>query len=165
MSSEVTTNCTVRPAVQFLSFIHSPSRVWHLPTVPTVDTIRLLIVDKNTKVRQALEARLGSSDWIEVVGTARGSAEGVRLYPQLKPDVTLLDAKTAGRPEEVAEVVRDLAQQGSTVIVLTSYAFEAEREAALDSGAAQYLLKDIDSTALIREIESIGRTSVNQAKG
>ncbi len=131
----------------------------------TVDTIRLLIVDKNSKVRQALEARLGSSDCIEVIGTARGAAEGVRLYPQLKPDVTLLDAKTAGRPNDVAEVVSDLAQQGSSVIVLTSYAFEAEREAALDSGAVQYLLKDIDSAALIGEIESLGKPSVQQAKG
>jgi CheY-like chemotaxis protein len=58
-----------------------------------------------------------------------------------------------------------LAQQGSSVIVLTSYAFEAEREAALDSGAVQYILKDIDSAALIGEIESLGKPSVQQAKG
>lgn len=130
-----------------------------------MDTIRLFIVDQNSKVRQALEARMSSSTCIEVVGTARDPAEGMRLYPKLKPDVILLDAKTAGRPNDVADVVGDFAKQGSSVIVLTSYAFEAEREAALDSGAAQYILKDIDSAALIGEIESLGKPSVQQAKG
>jgi DNA-binding NarL/FixJ family response regulator len=129
-----------------------------------VDTIRLFIIEKNSKVRQALEARLSSSSRIEVVGTARGAAEGVRRYAELEPNIILLDAKTAGRPKDVAEVVSDLAQQGSSIIVLTSYSYEAEREAALDSGAAQYLLKDIDSEALIREIESIGKPSLKQAK-
>lgn len=131
--------------------------------VPTVDNIRLFIVDKNSKVRQALEARLSSSSRIEVVGTARGAAEGVRRYPELKPDVTLLDARTAGRPKDVADVVSELSRQGPSVIVLTSLATEREREAALDSGAARYLLKDIDSAALIGEIESLGKSSVQPA--
>ncbi len=131
--------------------------------MPTVDSIRLFIVDKNSKVRQALEARLSSSSRIEVVGTARGAAEGVRRYPELKPDVTLLDARTAGRPKDVADVVSELSQQGPSVIVLTSFATEREREAALDSGAARYLLKDIDSAALIGEIESLGKSSVQPA--
>jgi DNA-binding NarL/FixJ family response regulator len=128
-----------------------------------VDNIRLFIVDKNSKVRQALEARLSSSSLIEVVGTARGAAEGVRRYPELKPDVTLLDARTAGRPKDVADVVSELSRQGPSVIVLTSFATEREREAALDSGAARYLLKDIDSAALIGEIESLGKSSVQPA--
>jgi DNA-binding NarL/FixJ family response regulator len=128
-----------------------------------VDNIRLFIVDKNSKVRQALEARLSSSSRIEVVGTARGAAEGVRRYPELKPDVTLLDARTAGRPKDVADIVSELSRQGPSVIVLTSYATEREREAALDSGAARYLLKDIDSAALIGEIESLGKSSVQPA--
>ncbi len=130
-----------------------------------MDTIRLLIVDQNSKVRQALEARLSSPSQIEVVGTARDPAEGVSRNLQAKPDIILLDAKTAGRPEDVAKAVGDLASQGASIIVLTSYAFEAEREAALDSGAAQYLVKDIDSTALIREIESLSKPSAQQAKG
>ena len=125
-----------------------------------VDTIRLFIVEKNSKVRQALEARLGSSSHLEVVGTARGAAEGIRRCPDMEPDVILLDAKTAGRPKDVADVVGELASKGPYVIVLTSYAYEAEREAALDSGASQYLVKDIDSAALIREIESLGEPGI-----
>ncbi len=160
MSNEVKTKYTVGHAVQFLSFIHLLPRAWSRPAISVMDTIRLFIVDQNSKVRQALEARLSSSSYIEVVGTARDPAEGMRLYLKLKADVILLDAKTAGRPNDVADVVGDFAKQGSSVIVLTSYAFEAEREAALDSGAAQYILKDIDSAALIDEIESLGKPSV-----
>ena len=165
MSNEVKTNCTGINISHFLSFIHLLPRFKWRVAVLIVNTIRLSIVEKNSKVRQALEARLDSSSHIEVVGTARGAAEGVRQYSELKPDVVLLDAKTAGRPRDVSEVVRDLASKGSSVIVLTSYAYEAEREAALDSGASQYLLKDIDSAALIREIESLGDPSIQEAKG
>ncbi len=139
--------------------------MWSGCALLTVDTIRLFIVEKNSKVRQALEARLSSSSRIDVVGTTQDAEEGMRKHPELKPDVILLDAKTAGRPESVADVVRELDELGPSVIVLTSYAFEAEREAALDSGAAQYLLKDIDSAALIREIESLGKPRAQRAKG
>ena len=163
MSNEVKTKCTVGHAAQFLSFIHLPA--WPRPAISVMDMIRLFIVDQNSKVRQALKARLSSSSHIEVIGTARDPTEGVSRNLQTKPDIILLDAKTAGPPEDVAKAVGDLAGQGSSVIVLTSYAFEAEREAALDSGAAQYLLKDIDSTALIREIESLNKPNVQQAKG
>lgn len=127
-------------------------------------SIRLFIVERNPKVRQALEARLSSASRIEVVGTAGATAGAVGRYPELKPDVTLMDARTAGRPQDVADAVSELARQGSGIIILTSYASEAEREAALDSGAARYLLKDIDSAALIREIESIWKPRVEQTK-
>ncbi len=159
MSSEVKTNCTVRFLARSLSFIHP------LFALMAVEPIRLFIVEKNSKVRQALEARLSSLSRIEVVGTARAAVEGVRLYPELEPNVILLDAKTAGRPEDVAEVVSELNQQGPSVIVLTSYAVGAERKAALGSGAARYLLKDIDSAALIREIEALGKSRVEQTRG
>ncbi len=165
MSKEVKTKCTVSSLFRFLSFIHPPFWVWAHISPLTVETIRLFIVEKNSKVRQALEARLSSSSHIEVIGTARDPTEVVSSNLQTKPDIILLDAKTAGPPEDVAKAVGDLASQGSSIIVLTSYAFEAEREAALDSGAAQYLLKDIDSTALIREIESLNKPNVQQAKG
>ena len=165
MSNEVKTKCTVGHAAQFLSFIHLLPRAWSRPAISVMDMIRLFIVDQNSKVRQALEARLSSSSHIEVIGTARDPTEVVSSNLQTKPDIILLDAKTAGSPEDVAKAVGELASQGSSIIVLTSYAFEAEREAALDSGAALYLLKDIDSTALIREIESLNKPNVQQAKG
>jgi DNA-binding NarL/FixJ family response regulator len=41
------------------------------------------------------------------------------------------------------------------VIVLTSYVDEDERQAAFQSGASSYVLKDIDSQRLIRAIESV----------
>lgn len=148
---------------RYLSFIHPPLQAWSSTAVLIVNTIRLFIIEKNSKVRQALQARLSSSSHIEVVGTARGAAEGIRSYAELEPDVILLDAKTAGRPKHVADVVSDLTKHGSNVIVLTSYSFDAEREAAMDSGAAQYLLKDIDSEALIRAIEALGNPSAQKA--
>jgi DNA-binding NarL/FixJ family response regulator len=130
-----------------------------------VEAIRLFIVEKNSKVRQALEARLSSSSLIEVVGTARSAAEGFRRFAELEPHVMLLDARTAGRPKDISDAVSELSRLGPRVIVLTSYSTETEREAALSSGAAKYLLKDIDSAALINEIESVGKSSLRTTEG
>ncbi len=158
-------NCTVGLDARYISFVNPTIRVGSSFAVLAVETIQLFIIEKNSKVRQALKARLGSSTRIEVVGTAQSPREAIQRFDEFEPDVILLDAKTAGRPQHVASAINNLRKNcaNTGIIVLTSYAFEREREAALDSGAAQYLLKDIDSEALIREIEALGKSRVQEA--
>ena len=122
-----------------------------------MSAVRLLIVDKNYKVRQALMGRFDSSKRIEVVGAAATAEQGVHDGAKIDPDVVLLDAKTAGRPDQLGLVVGGFRELGAQVVILTSYASEAEREAAEQAGAAQYLLKDIGSDLLIRKIADIGK--------
>ena len=48
-----------------------------------------------------------------------------------------------------------LAGHPAGIIVLTSYADDDEREAAMHAGARRYLLKQIDSARLLNEIEAV----------
>ncbi len=119
------------------------------------DKTRLLIIDDRESVRQALEARLGKSPQIELLGSAASSEEGVRLALEQKPDVVLLEVKMADG--KGLEACRQLvaSPDGISVIILTSYIDEAERQAAFEAGASRYVLKDIDSERLIRAIQTV----------
>jgi DNA-binding NarL/FixJ family response regulator len=124
--------------------------------------ISLIIVDEHLEVRHALGTRLNSSPLIEVLAVACNLPEGLRYAQALKPDIILLEPKTAAGWEDAQwtadfeDIQRQLVDGHPTaVIVLTSYMDEVEREAALRAGARRYLLKDIDSDRLIAEIEAV----------
>lgn len=119
--------------------------------------IKVLIVDEHLAVRQALAARLRAFSHIEVVATAQDFREGLECARTTRPDVILLELKGASslQPDPVGELKGALADHRAGIIVLTSYADDDEREAALSAGARRYLLKHIDSTRLLNEIEAV----------
>jgi NarL family two-component system response regulator LiaR len=125
--------------------------------------IRLLIVDDHSVVREGLRAFLRLQEGIEVVGEAAGADEAIRVAATSTPDVILLDLVMPDgdgigairRLIEVAPAVR--------VLVLTSFADDAQIFAAIGAGAAGYLLKDLDPQALadgIREVHA-GRPALD----
>jgi DNA-binding NarL/FixJ family response regulator len=105
-------------------------------------------------VRQALVSRLQQTGQLEVVGSTGSSEDGVLQAEALRPNVVLLETKRSDGSG--LEICRRIARgdASTTVIVLTSYEDEEERQAAYMAGAALYILKDIDSTQLLREILS-----------
>ena len=118
--------------------------------------IKVLIVEEHLAVRRALAARLDSFAHIEVVASAASFAEGLEQAGRCRPDVILLElAGSRDRLNPVGEMNKALAGQPTGIIVLTSYADDDEREAALQAGAHRFLLKQIDSARLLSEIESV----------
>ena len=118
--------------------------------------IKVLIVDEHLAVRQALAARLDSFSHICVVASAASFAEGLEQVDRHHPDIILLELTgTRDRLNPVGELFRALAGHPAGIIVLTSYADDDERQAALHAGARRFLLKQIDSANLLREIESV----------
>jgi acetoin utilization protein AcuB len=124
--------------------------------------IGLIIVDEHSVVRHALGVRLSSSPQIDVLAVARDLQEGIDYACSLKPDIILLEPKTADGCDDPQKIttfdhIRRETANGhpSAIIVLTSYIDEDEREAALRAGARRYLLKEIDSDRLIAEIEAV----------
>jgi DNA-binding NarL/FixJ family response regulator len=122
-----------------------------------MNNIRVLIIDEHLVVRQALATRLNAYAHIEVVATARSFQEGLERARAFQPDVILLETKGASslQPDPVGEMSRVLGDHPAGIIVLTSYADDSEREAALQAGARRYLLKHIDSARLLSEIEAV----------
>jgi two-component system, NarL family, response regulator LiaR len=117
--------------------------------------IRLVIVDDHSVVREGLRAFLRLQEGIEVVGEAASAAEAVRVARTSSPDVVLLDLVMPGG--DGVGAIRDLisAAPDARVVVLTSFADDAQIFAAMAAGAAGYLLKDIDPTALADGIRDV----------
>jgi NarL family two-component system response regulator LiaR len=117
--------------------------------------IRLLIVDDHAVVRQGLRGFLRLQEGIEVVGEAASAAEAVDIAETVSPDVVLLDlvmpdGNGIGALRRFIEVA-----PGLRVLVLTSFADDAQIFAAIAAGASGYLLKDIDPQALADAIRDV----------
>ncbi|MEA2637292.1 MAG: hypothetical protein QOE18_349 [Chloroflexota bacterium] len=118
-------------------------------------TIRLVIVDDHSVVREGLRAFLRLQEGIDVVGEAAGADEAIRVAAAASPDVVLLDlvmpdGDGVGAIRRLLEVA-----PGVRVLVLTSFADDAQIFAAVAAGAAGYLLKDVDPAALADAIRDV----------
>jgi DNA-binding NarL/FixJ family response regulator len=119
------------------------------------DPIRVFLVDDHAVVRQGLRAFLELQDDLSVVGEAAGGAEAVRAVPDARPDVILMDLVM---PEgDGITAIRELtaAFPAGRVLVLTSFSEDPHVYAALDAGAAGYLLKDVDPATLAGAIRDV----------
>jgi two-component system response regulator DevR len=120
-----------------------------------MDKTRLLIIiDEHEAVRQALVSRLQQTGELEVVGSTGSTREGLLQVEALRPNIVLLEIKRSDGTglDTCRRIARNHPQ--TSIIVLTSYDDEVERQAAYMAGATSYLLKDIDSTQLLSEIRS-----------
>jgi NarL family two-component system response regulator LiaR len=117
--------------------------------------IRLLIVDDHAVVREGLRAFLRLQQGIEVVGEAAGADEAIRVVATSAPDVILLDL-VMPQGDGIGAIRRLLeVAPGVRVLVLTSFADDAQIFAAMAAGAAGYLLKDVDPQALADGIRDV----------
>lgn len=56
-------------------------------------TIRILLVDDQTLVRQGIRSLLALAEGMEVIAEAADGRQAVDLIPQAKPDVVLMDMR------------------------------------------------------------------------
>lgn len=118
-----------------------------------MNPIRVQIIESHTQVRHALAGRLRAAPQVKVIATTAGIDEGLEQATTLRPDVLLLDAKAAKCwSNGLSELLSQFDQLGSGVIVLATYSDESDRAQVLRAGARRYLLKDVESNALIDAI-------------
>jgi DNA-binding NarL/FixJ family response regulator len=105
--------------------------------------IRILLVDDHPIVRAGLRAVLEAEDDLAVVAESSDPDEGVRLARAGDVDVVLMDLQFDGQMRG-AEATRAIAAypDGPRVLVLTTYDTDTDILAAIEAGAAGYLLKD-----------------------
>jgi DNA-binding NarL/FixJ family response regulator len=119
--------------------------------------IRLLLVDDHAVVREGLRAFLRLQPDLEVCGEAADGETGAQLAATLRPDVVLLDLLMPhGDGLSALRTIREQAPE-SRVLVLTSYADDAQLFAAMEAGAAGYLLKDVEPDALAAAIREVAQ--------
>ncbi|MEX0698324.1 MAG: response regulator transcription factor [Acidimicrobiia bacterium] len=119
--------------------------------------MRILLVDDHEIVRKGLRSLLDAEPDLEVVGEAGSAAEALRRVGFDSPDVVVLDVRLPDGSGVVA--CRDIrsAFPDVKVLMLTSFADEEALMSAILAGASGYLLKRIDSAALLDSLRRIGR--------
>jgi DNA-binding NarL/FixJ family response regulator len=117
-------------------------------------SIRVLIVDDHSVVRQGLSLFLGTDPDLEIVGQAANGAQAVSLARELEPDVVLMDLLMPVM--DGIEATRLIRQElsGTEVIALTSVLEGSAVIGAVKAGAIGYLLKDTEAEELCRAIKA-----------
>ena len=122
--------------------------------------LRVMIVDDHEVVRRELAAALGRCPAVDMVGATGGAEEAALWVSERRPDVVLLDVKRDDGGG--LDLCRRLSGNGHrcAVVILTSYLSGDDWRDAREAGAADYLLKQIDSKALLAKIaEVVGLSS------
>ena len=121
---------------------------------PSDAPIGVLLVDDYGVLRNGLRMSLQPFDDIEVVGEAPSGPAAVTETIRLQPDVVLMDLRMPGGDGVTA--TREIVASGSraAVLVLTTYDADEDVHAAIDAGAAGYLLKDQDPDHLAAAIRT-----------
>lgn len=126
-------------------------------------TIRILLADDHSVVRQGLRMFLGLDPEFDVVGEAADGAEAVRLARELRPDVVLMDLlmPVMDGIAAIGQIRRDLPDV--EVVALTSVLEDASVVGAVRAGAIGYLLKDTRAEELCRAIHAAAAGQVQLA--
>ncbi|MFI7098093.1 response regulator [Streptomyces sp. NPDC050161] len=120
------------------------------PTQP----IRVLVAEDQSAVRAGLVLILRSAPDIEVVGEAADGEEAVRLARELRPALVLMDLQMP-RLDGVSATRQVVTDGLADVLVLTTFDLDAYLFGALRAGAAGFLLKDSDATALLTAVRTV----------
>lgn len=116
--------------------------------------LSVLLVDDHVAVRKGLEILLHTQG-IDVIGDAGCSVEGLRLFDDRRPDVTVIDFHLG------TECGADLADEilavdpGANVLVYTGAADDRTYERVLSCGARGIAYKGGDIRALSEAIRTI----------
>lgn len=116
--------------------------------------VRVLVVDDTDHVRRMLVDML-TLDGFDVVGTAAGGADAVRVAGDVSPDVVVMDLRMPGM--DGLEATRRLvaALPALPVVVYTAYVDRGVEEAAREAGAALVLDKVEGLPELERELRRL----------
>lgn len=115
-------------------------------------TIRVLLADDQTMVRQGIRALLSFATNVVVVAEAANGAEAIELAHQARPDVVLMDVHMPLVDGITAtQRIRD-ELPGVAVIILTTFDHDAYVIDAVRAGACGFLLKDGDGDDLHRAV-------------
>ena len=118
-------------------------------------SIRLLLADDHTLMRQGLRRILEGHPELDIVAEASSGIEAVEAARQHKPDVAIVDVamKELNGIEATAQILKNSPQ--TAVLMLSMYSDERYVLRAVKAGARGYILKNSAGDELIQAILTI----------
>ena len=114
-----------------------------------------MIIDDHEVVRRGIAEVVDRAEGMSVVAEAGSVADGVRRATLVRPQVLLVDLQLPdGTGIDLMTAVRELLP-ATRAIVLTSFDDDDALAAALDAGAAAYLLKSVRGAEITDVIRAV----------
>ena len=127
---------------------------------PVQGLVRIVLVDDHAILRQGLRSVLERESDLEIVGEASSLAEALAVVDKVGPDIVLMDLKlSASSDYEGLTLSGQLssAHPGLGLLVLTTFLDDQLVVRAVHAGARGYVVKDVDTTELVRAIRAVSR--------
>ncbi|MGP9503535.1 response regulator [Specibacter sp. AOP5-B1-6] len=124
-------------------------------TAGAPDQIRVIVVDDEQLVRAALIKMVNSRADMTVVGEAASGPQAVTCARRRRSDVVLMDVRMPGGDGITATAQLRRLETPPQVLVLTTFDLDDHVFAALEAGAAGFLLKDTDPDRLFHAIRAV----------
>lgn len=125
--------------------------------MPTTPTIKVIIADDHTILREGLKQILAETDDIEVIADAKNAAEAIKLAGTSGLDIMLLDISLPDRSGIEACNLIKKAHPRVSILMLSMHREDAYAIRALRSGASGYLSKQGASEQLVTAIRTIAK--------
>lgn len=116
--------------------------------------IRVLIADDHPILRAGIAGVLSDEPDIEIVGEASDGDAAISQAASIRPDVVLMDLRMP-RTDGVAATAAITSAETSRVLILTTYESDDRIVAAIEAGAAGYLLKAAPHEEIIAGIRAV----------
>ncbi|MEA2263320.1 MAG: hypothetical protein QOJ51_6145 [Acidobacteriaceae bacterium] len=117
--------------------------------------IRILSVDDHPLIRQGIAGLVATEADMNLIAQAANGLEAIQQFRRHRPDITLMDLQMP----EMNGLDAIIAIRGefpeARIIVLTTYAGDAQALRALKAGARAYLLKDSLHKELLATIRAV----------
>ena len=114
---------------------------------------KILICDDQKIVCEGLQTIINADPDLEVIGITHNGAEALKIIPEKKPDLVLMDLKMPEMNGVLATRKITNKYPEIYVLILTTYDDDEWIFDAIRSGAAGYLLKDTPPGDLIKSIK------------
>ena len=124
------------------------------------ETIRVILVDDHTLIREGLRVLLQSTTDIAVIGEAENGVAALALARRVVPDIVILDLDMPGGDGATALASLREELPNVRVLVLTMYAEQARLVPLLEAGARGYLTKEAASRELVEAIRVVAAGEV-----
>jgi len=124
-------------------------------TDSTPPSIRVVLVDDHTILRQGLRMLIDAEPDMAVIGEASDGDEAVSLATELQPDVLILDLSMPGRGGLVVLPELKKVLVSGRVLVLTMHDDPSHMKAVLAAGASGFVIKKAAHAELISSIRAV----------